>query len=162
MSPVPPRPDRAPITGPLLSPRGERPCSVVICRGCCCGNTGKNPGTDHADQLLRLREAEVASAGRLRIRVSDCLGPCGKANVLVVNPSSEGRRRGGRPVWLGWVNAPESTEEVLEWVAAGGPGLAEPPAALSLHEVPPGDPAPTPKRSGRGTGGRRKRGGRRG
>ncbi|MBB0245447.1 (2Fe-2S) ferredoxin domain-containing protein [Streptomyces alkaliphilus] len=140
-----------PVAASRLSPRGERPCSVVICRGCCCGNPAKDPGTDHTGQLLRLREAEADSAGRLRVRVSDCLGPCGKANVLVVTPSSEGRRRGGRPVWLGWVNGAEVTEEVLEWVAAGGPGVVEPPVTLDLHEVPPGDPArPGPRRGRRG------------
>ncbi|GAB3105645.1 hypothetical protein GCM10027160_00040 [Streptomyces calidiresistens] len=129
---------------------------MVICRGCCCGNPGRDPGTDHDGQLLRLREAEAESGGRLRLRVSDCLGPCGKANVLVVTPSSEGRRRGGRPVWLGWVNEPEGTEEVVAWVAAGGPGVAEPPVTLELHEVPPGDPARPAKRSGGRRGGGRR------
>ncbi|GHH35730.1 (2Fe-2S) ferredoxin domain-containing protein [Streptomyces sp. CA-294286] len=115
---------------------GNRPCALTVCRGCCCGDVRKHPGTDHAGQLARLREAAARSGGRLAVRTSDCLGPCGQANVVVVQPSTEGRRRGGRAAWVGWALDDDSTDEILAWVAAGGPGIAKPPATLELQFFP--------------------------
>jgi hypothetical protein len=53
----------------------QRPCILVVCRGCCCGNPRKHPGTDHQRQLDRLRAAAEDSGGRLAVRTKDCLGP---------------------------------------------------------------------------------------
>ncbi|WP_086022419.1 hypothetical protein [Streptomyces sp. LaPpAH-108] len=105
------------------------PCRVVVCRDCCCG-TAKVPGVDHAAQTARLR-AEVP------VRVSECLDACERANVIVVQPSAAGRAAGGRPVWLGLVNDPAATEDITEWVRAGGPGIAPLPEILGLYAFPP-------------------------
>ncbi|MEV5340368.1 (2Fe-2S) ferredoxin domain-containing protein [Streptomyces sp. NPDC052676] len=113
-----------------------RPCTLVVCRGCCCGNARKHPGTDHAWQLERLRAAAADSGGRFTVRTTDCLGPCDQANVIVVQPSGAGRRAGGRAVWVGFAMDDDSTEELLAWAAAGGPGVAKPPAALELQFIP--------------------------
>ncbi|MDQ0939665.1 MULTISPECIES: (2Fe-2S) ferredoxin domain-containing protein [unclassified Streptomyces] len=120
-----------------IRPFHARPCTLVVCRGCCCGDGRKNPGTDHEGQLARLRAAAAGSGGRLAVRTSDCLGPCGQANVIVVQPSSEGRRRGARAAWVGWALDDDATDDVLAWAIAGGPGLAEPPATLALQLIPP-------------------------
>lgn len=130
-----------------IRPFGARPCTLVVCRGCCCGDARKNPGTDHEGQLTRMREAAVASGGRLAVRTSECLGPCGQANVIVVQPSAEGRRRGARATWIGWALDDDATDDVLTWAAAGGPGIAEPPATLALQVIPP--PAEARRRAGR-------------
>ncbi|WP_236241318.1 (2Fe-2S) ferredoxin domain-containing protein [Streptomyces sp. CC228A] len=129
---------------PWIRPGAGRPCSLVVCRGCCCGNADKHPGTDHAGQLERLREAAAASGGRLAVRTSDCLGPCGQANIVVVQPSTEARRRGARAAWIGWALDDDCLDDILAWVAAGGPGVAEPPATLTLQMVDP--PEPTRRR----------------
>ncbi|MEV8549970.1 (2Fe-2S) ferredoxin domain-containing protein [Streptomyces glaucescens] len=113
-----------------------RPCTLVVCRGCCCGNPRKHPGTDHAWQLERLRAAAADSGGRFTVRTTDCLGPCDQANVIVVQPSSAGRRAGGRAVWVGFATDDAATEELLEWAAAGGPGVAAPPVTLELQFIP--------------------------
>ncbi|UQA90810.1 (2Fe-2S) ferredoxin domain-containing protein [Streptomyces halobius] len=132
------------MTGPgsrtrIGAARG-RPCTLVVCRGCCCGSPRKHPGTDHAWQLARLRAAAAESGGRLAVRTSECLGPCSQANIIVVQPSGEGRRRGGRAVWIAWVLEDDSTDAVLTWVTAGGPGIAPPPPSLELRFVPsPGE-----------------------
>ncbi|MFJ8076786.1 (2Fe-2S) ferredoxin domain-containing protein [Streptomyces sp. NPDC096176] len=120
-----------------IRPFGARPCTLVVCRGCCCGDARKNPGTDHAGQLARLRDAAAVSGGRLAVRTSDCLGPCGQANVMVVQPSTEGRRRGARAAWIGWALDDDATDDVLAWATAGGPGIAPPPATLTLQMIPP-------------------------
>lgn len=115
--------------GPARPPR----CTVTVCRGCCCG-TAKIPSLDHAAQLDALRDglAEVAA-----VRTSSCLDACEHANVIVVQPSAQGRRAGGRPVWLGLVNDPAAAGDITAWVAAGGPGIAEPPDILTLYAFTP-------------------------
>lgn len=120
-----------------IRPFGARPCTLVVCRGCCCGDARKHPGTDHKGQLAKLREAAAASGGRVAVRTSECLGPCGQANVIVVQPSTEGRRSGAKAAWIGWALDDDCTDDVLAWVKAGGPGIAEPPATLALQLIPP-------------------------
>lgn len=105
------------------------PCRVTVCRDCCCG-TSKVRGVDHAEQVAYLSE-------RMPVGVSECLGVCERANVVVVRPSAAGRAAGGRPVWLGLVNDPAATEDVAAWVRAGGPGVAAPPDILDLYAFTP-------------------------
>ncbi|MFF4019643.1 (2Fe-2S) ferredoxin domain-containing protein [Streptomyces sp. NPDC001843] len=126
-------PSSSPAPRPAPGSVPGLPCTVVVCRGCCCGNPGKHPGTDHAGQLRRLRDA--AAEGGFAVRTTECLGPCDQANVLVVRPSAEGRRAGGRPAWVGFAMDDDCTAEVADWAAAGGPGVAEPPLALELQFV---------------------------
>ncbi|MEU9376936.1 (2Fe-2S) ferredoxin domain-containing protein [Streptomyces sp. NPDC048255] len=125
-----------------IAARAERPCTLVVCRGCCCGDPRKNPGSDHAGQLARLRAAAAASGGRLAVRTSDCLGPCAQANVIVVQPTSEARRRGARAAWFGWALDDTATDEIIAWAEAGGPGSTPLPDTLDLHRIEPPDPKP--------------------
>ncbi|WP_432160912.1 (2Fe-2S) ferredoxin domain-containing protein [Streptomyces sp. NRRL F-5630] len=105
------------------------PCRVVVCRDCCCG-TPKITGVDHDRQLARLTE-------QVPVRVSDCLDVCEHANVIVVQPSATARAEGARPVWLGLVNDPDATEDIIAWVRAGGPSTAPCPAILDLYAFTP-------------------------
>ncbi|WP_055486207.1 hypothetical protein [Streptomyces sp. WMMB 322] len=107
---------------------------MVVCRDCCCGSP-KVTGLDHAAQTARLREEAP-------VRVSDCLDVCDQANVIVVQPSADGRAAGGRPVWLGLVNSPDATEDATAWVRSGGPGVAPRPEILDLHLITPPRRAP--------------------
>ncbi len=118
---------------PRTPPAGS--CTLVVCRGCCCGNARKHPGPDHAGQVTRLRAA--AAEHGFRVRTTDCLGPCDQANVIVVTPSPAGRRAGGQAAWIGFATDEDSTEDVVRWTAAGGPGLAEPPLTLELQFISP-------------------------
>ncbi|MEV5438502.1 (2Fe-2S) ferredoxin domain-containing protein [Streptomyces sp. NPDC052682] len=111
----------------------SHPCTLVVCRGCCCGNSRKHPGADHAGQVERLRAA--AAEHGFRVRTTDCLGPCDQANVIVVMPSAAGRRAGGRATWVGFAMTEDGTEDLVSWVAAGGPGIARPPVALELQFI---------------------------
>ncbi|WP_055558169.1 hypothetical protein [Streptomyces sp. NBRC 110028] len=108
---------------------GPVPCSVVVCRDCCCGSA-KLSRVDHAAQAERLREVAP-------VRISECLDACDHANVIVVQPSAEGRAAGARPVWLGLVNDPDATEDIAAWVSAGGPGVAPRPEILDLYAITP-------------------------
>lgn len=108
---------------------GPAPCRIVVCRDCCCGS-GKVTGVDPAAQAERLRTAGP-------VRISACLDVCDQANVIVVQPSAEGRAAGARPVWLGLVNDPAATEDVVSWVRDGGPGVAPRPGILDLYVFRP-------------------------
>jgi (2Fe-2S) ferredoxin len=78
--------------------------------------------------------AEQLRCSALPVRTSSCLDRCDYADVVVVRPSPEGRRRGGRPVWFGFTDA-YAAERVAGWVDAGGPGIADIPEDLDLHRV---------------------------
>ncbi|MEU2458805.1 (2Fe-2S) ferredoxin domain-containing protein [Streptomyces sp. NPDC012617] len=120
------RPRKAAGTGP------SRP-TVSVCRGCCCG-TPKIPGVDHAGQLAQLRGALDGAA---TVRAVECLDACEHGNVVVVQPSAEGRRAGGRPVWLGLVNDPQAVADIATWAGQGGPGIVDPPEILDLYAFSP-------------------------
>ncbi|MET9761259.1 (2Fe-2S) ferredoxin domain-containing protein [Streptomyces sp. NPDC006372] len=111
------------------TPAGGLPCRIVVCRDCCCGSR-KVTGVDHVAQTERLRAAAP-------VRISDCLDVCDQANVIVVQPSAAGRAAGGRPVWLGLVNDPAATEDIVSWVREGGPGVAPRPEILDLYAFSP-------------------------
>ncbi|MFJ8752686.1 (2Fe-2S) ferredoxin domain-containing protein [Streptomyces sp. NPDC102441] len=121
---------RRPHKGP--GPGSSRP-TVSVCRGCCCG-TPKIPGVDHAGQLAQLRQALDGAA---TVRAVECLDACEQGNVIVVQPSAEGRRAGGRPVWLGLVNDPHAVADIAAWAGEGGPGLADAPEILDLYAFSP-------------------------
>lgn len=106
------------------------PCKLTVCRGCCCGTKKKVPGVDHKAQLARLSAIDDHSARRVPVRTSKCLGICFQANVVVVQPSQEGRAAGGRPVWLGQMTEDKLLDAVDDWIFDGGPGIAPLPAVL--------------------------------
>lgn len=108
--------------------------TVTVCRGCCCGTAAKVPRLDHEAQLADLR---TMLAGVALVRRTDCLDACERANVIVIQPSAEGRAVGGRPVWLGQVNDSGAAADITAWVKAGGPGLADAPDILDLYTFNP-------------------------
>ncbi|MEV6423706.1 (2Fe-2S) ferredoxin domain-containing protein [Streptomyces sp. NPDC051662] len=114
------------------APGAARP-AITVCRGCCCG-TPKVPGLDQTAQLRDLRQALDGTA---TVRGTDCLDACERANVIVVQPSAEGRKNGGQPVWLGLVNNPEAATDITVWIKDGGPGLTGPPNILDPYTFRP-------------------------
>ena len=102
---------------------------ITVCRGCCCGTERKHPGVDHERQLETLR-------ARVAVRVVDCIDACEVSNVVVVQPSRAARQAGARPVWVGEVLDDEAVLGVADWVDAGGPGVAAPPAVVRARIVP--------------------------
>lgn len=92
------------------------------------------PGLNHAAQLADLRASLGAVAS---VRPVNCLDACEHATVIVIQPTAEGRRAGGRLVWLGLVNDHDATADITAWFNAGGPGLADPPDILDLSPSPP-------------------------
>ncbi|WP_144128071.1 (2Fe-2S) ferredoxin domain-containing protein [Catellatospora sichuanensis] len=118
-------------------------CRVVLCRGCCCGTVSKHPDTDHQQQAEQLRQAPGVD-----LTVTGCLGNCERSNTVVVAPSRAGRAAGGRATWFGRILDPQSTQSLAQWIAAGGPGLAEIPAELAERAQPPGRRLDAEQRAG--------------
>ena len=92
---------------------------VWVCRGCCCGTKNKHPGVDHR-ALERTARAGAAAAGA-RYEVTDCLGPCGQGNIVVV-------RSGGTTRWFRRMNDLASTVALM--ASMGRDGV---PAELERH-----------------------------
>jgi hypothetical protein len=111
-----------------------RTCIVRVCRDCCCGTERKHPGVDHDGLLARL---QVGTRGSARVLRSACLLACDESNVVVVTPSVEGRRVGGRPVWVRAVLDDDAVDAITRWVALGGPGIADVPPQLEQQAFPP-------------------------
>ncbi len=109
------------------------PCKLTVCRGCCCGTRKKVPGVDHKAQLARLSAIDDHAARRVPVRTSKCLGICFQANVVVVQPSRQGRAAGGNPVWLGRMTEDRLLEALDDWIFDGGPGIAPLPVLLEEH-----------------------------
>lgn len=118
-------------------------CStVLLCRGCCCG-TDKQPDTDHGRQLAAL-EAAVEGHRPSRLRITNCLGPCGEANVVAVrhrDTSHRGARLGA--TWLARILDRDSTDALTTWIACGA-APADMPALLRAHVFDPVDGTVTP------------------
>ncbi|GAA1843821.1 (2Fe-2S) ferredoxin domain-containing protein [Microlunatus capsulatus] len=130
---MPPRSRRAGRERPVVT-QPEGPV-LVVCRGGDCGNRTLFPGTDHVGQLRALRAGVVGTTAR--VLTSPCLDACEHANVVVVLPGRAGRERGGEPVWVGGVLDPAVTDDLVAWVAAGGPAVAEPPVLVDIARVRP-------------------------
>jgi (2Fe-2S) ferredoxin len=97
---------------------------LVMCQGCCCGR----------ERPDLLRDFCAARPDTVRLQVTGCLDRCDYADVVVVRPSPEGRRHGGRPIWFGFTDE-YAADRLRDWIDAGGPGLADMPADLALHEI---------------------------
>ncbi len=113
----------------------SRPCTLVVCRGCCCGDPRKYPDDDHTWQLERLRAGAEASRGRFVVGVELLRtlrpGQCRGRAALGTRGA-----RGARAIWIGFAMGDDFTEELVSWASAGGPGIAEPPVALELQIRP--------------------------
>jgi len=113
------------ITVAIGGRRDRRQPTALVCRGCCCGNPGKHPWTDHDAHLAQIRAA--GQAGGVKVRTVDCLGECSASNLVVVLPC-------GQPaVWLARINDDGPLAAVCSWLAEGAPGTGDRLQALSSH-----------------------------
>ena len=132
--------------------------TLLVCRGCCCG-TAKHDDVDHDRQVAVIRAA-VAELPGARLRLTDCLGPCGSSNVVAVR-HRDLNRPGVRvsTTWLGGLLETASTDALANWIRTGAAPHHAPDALVGLridplmetltpdHEISylDGDPPPTDK-----------------
>jgi hypothetical protein len=133
-------------------PAPDRPPGLTACALCVGESLGENDPYA-GGQLARLRE--VAARGCARLTEVERLDQCNRGDVVVVRPDPAGRRRGVRPFWMSGLAGEELTAALEAWLARGGPGRADVPAALRALQVDRDDPTrvssrPPPERVRRG------------
>jgi (2Fe-2S) ferredoxin len=91
--------------------RNAKAPKVYLCRGCCCGTRKKHPGSDA--RLLERIARDGADRAGARYERTDCLGPCGQGNVMVV-------RAAGTYRWFRKMDGPAETAALADHLATHG------------------------------------------
>lgn len=100
---------------------------MAVCAGCCCGHPesgGPKTPPRVLKPAIRRRMKAAKLDGLARVAFTDCLGPCGEANVLFLFLD-------GRPLWLRRMNTELLYDEFFVWlrgVLSAGVEPALPPA----------------------------------
>src|SRR5436309_14509687 len=75
--------------GPRLRTRRQALAQIVLCQGCCCGQTGRRLPAVPLDWLKPIWKREKLNKA-VQLTVSGCLGPCDLPNVArVVTPPDQ-------------------------------------------------------------------------
>jgi hypothetical protein len=144
------RPDERAVRQTVWGAGALRPATSAGHPCCGCAELRRRPQPTAAHRRQRRRRAThrwpatpacspccAATLGTSNVRAADCLNACERSNVMVVSPSTEGRRRDGGPVPLGQLLDSDAVANIAAWVRAGGPGVTEAPDILELHTFRP-------------------------
>jgi len=85
---------------------------MAVCAGCCCGHPesgGPKTPPRVLKPAIRRRMKAAKLDGVARVAFTDCLGPCGEANVLFLFLD-------GRPLWLRRMNTELLYDEFFVWL----------------------------------------------
>ena len=90
-----------------LAMEGSMSVSVIVCKGCCCGNLEK--GYDEVPvEFLEQAWVENNLGEEAQLTISGCLGPCSMRNVVLLK-SEDGL------TWLGGLSGQEDYESLVNW-----------------------------------------------
>jgi cobaltochelatase CobN len=101
--------DRPP-DAPGLSTRVKAPAQLLLCKGCCCGQTDRGLPEVPVERIKAAWKAEKLNRG-VQLTVSGCLGPCDLPNVAVV-VTAAGMQ------WLGRLDGDPHYDALLAWARA--------------------------------------------
>jgi cobaltochelatase CobN len=105
LGPVPDLP--LPLSGQRLRTRRKALAQLVLCQGCCCGQTGRGLPAVPLDYLKPIWKAEKLNKF-VQLTVSGCLGPCDLPNVVcLVTPTEQ--------VWYGRLTSREDYAVLVGW-----------------------------------------------
>jgi cobaltochelatase CobN len=93
--------------GPRLRTRRRPLAQIVLCQGCCCGQTGRGLPEVPLDWLKPLWKLEKLNK-IVQLTVSGCLGPCDLPNVCCINTP-------GEQAWYGRLTTREDYAVLLAW-----------------------------------------------
>jgi cobaltochelatase CobN len=96
-----------PHTGRRLRTRRRPLAQIVLCQGCCCGQTGRGLPAVPLDLLKPAWKGEKLNKV-VQLTVSGCLGPCDLPNVCCINTPDE-------QAWYGRLTTPEDYAVLLNW-----------------------------------------------
>jgi hypothetical protein len=80
---------------------------VLVCLGCCCGNTDKGNPPVPVD-WLKAQWKQRKLLRTVHLSISGCLGPCDVKNVVTILTPRE-------TIWLGELLEQADYEELLQW-----------------------------------------------
>src|SRR5262245_55285791 len=96
-----------PHTGQRLRTRRQPLAQIVLCQGCCCGQTERGLPAVPLDFLKPIWKAEKLNK-TVQLTVSGCLGPCDLPNVCcIVTPREQ--------AWYGRLTTQEDYTVLLQW-----------------------------------------------
>lgn len=84
--------------------------SVIVCNGCCCGNTKKEGHNAVPTEFLETEWERRGLPENIKLKISDCLGPCSMHNVALLN-TNEGH------TWLGNLSEIGHFQALVEWAS---------------------------------------------
>src|SRR5262245_11294097 len=93
--------------GQRLRTRRKPLAQIVLCQGCCCGQTERGLPAVPLDWLKPLWKAEKLNKV-VQLTVSGCLGPCDLPNVCCIATPQE-------QTWYGRLTTREDYAVLLEW-----------------------------------------------
>jgi hypothetical protein len=80
---------------------------VVICKGCCCGQTNKGHAAIPEERLKSIWKKDHLLK-TIQLTISGCVGPCDAANVVqIITP--------GGVEWYGNLNQSVYFDALIEW-----------------------------------------------
>jgi cobaltochelatase CobN len=96
-----------PHTGGRLRTRRLPVAQIVLCQGCCCGQTGRGLPAVPLDYLKPIWKGEKLNK-HVQLTVSGCLGPCDLPNVCaIVTPTEQ--------AWYGRLTTQEDYAVLVQW-----------------------------------------------
>jgi cobaltochelatase CobN len=87
--------------GPRLRTRRKPVAPIVLCQGCCCGQTGRGLPAVSLDWLKPIWKTEKRNQ-IVQLTVSGCLGPCDLPNVCCITTPQE-------QAWYGRITTAEDS-----------------------------------------------------
>ena len=84
--------------------------SVIVCNGCCCGNTKKEGHNAVPTEFLETEWERRGLAENIKLKISDCLGTCSMHNVALLK-TNEGH------TWIGNLSEIGHFQALVEWAS---------------------------------------------
>ncbi|HET6884338.1 MAG TPA: (2Fe-2S) ferredoxin domain-containing protein [Pirellulales bacterium] len=102
---------------------------LLLCRGCCCGQTARGLPAVPVERIKAVWKAEKLNR-TIQLTISGCLGPCDVPNVVLILTPKESR-------WYADLSGDAIYDELVEWARAchSASSLLPLPAALETNRL---------------------------
>lgn len=113
----------------LTSRTQSQLAQLLLCRGCCCGQTDRGLPEVPVERIKAIWKTEKLNR-TVQLTISGCLGPCDVPNVALVLLPSESR-------WFANLSGDAVYDELINWArhCQALQALAPLPASLEYHRL---------------------------